>query len=395
MQLSKKKIVDFAWKAIDRICLVILLILALMSVEDTLRNYVTKKSNRSVNRIPISEQPTVSICFDDDEKNIWNRKMFSLGTEVNITYYIYDVKTKEIESILLWENENLVPNSNTDLIHVQKMQSCYKITAKTSSGKYKHQSHQERFLKVSFSPSIETSKVPKRLVYYFTSEMNSYSVESKVFYDGKVSKMIVGKDQLSFAMIDKTKQTKLLSEKSGCLDDSSFWNSFQQIFVPAVREKCLKPCNPRGLPQGELDLCKNIDDWNCAEEKFSKILKSNHKDLQKNPCVKLEFDVSIQQSNPLIVLPLGSSQGLIANTWKGEPMYVLGYSFLTPESITLEEDYLILSFLDMVGGVGGNLGLFIEFSFHGFILDIFFMCKAFVLKRVRQCKYQKGKDNHN
>ena len=390
MQLNKKKIVDIAWKAIDRICFIILLILALMSVEDTLRNYVAKKSNRSVDRIPISEQPTVSICFDDHEKKIWNRKMFLLGTEVNITYFIYDVKTKQIESILLWENENHFPDSNTDLIHVQKMQSCYKITAKTSSGEYMHQSHQERFFKVTFSPSIETNQLPKKLWYYFTSEMNSYGVESNVFYDGKESKINVLEDHLSLVMIDKTKQTKLLSEKSGCLDDSSFWKSFQQIFVPAVREKCLNACNPRGLPQGELDLCNSLEDWRCAEEEFSEIVRSSHKDLQKTPCVKLEFDVSLQQSNALIRIPPVSGYGLIANTWKGEPMYVLGYSFLAPESITLEEEYLVLSFLDMVGGVGGNLGLFIEFSFHGFIIDIFLLCKAFVLKRVRQCEYQKG-----
>ena len=387
MQLNKKKIVDIAWKAIDRICFVILLILALMSVEDTLRNYVTKKSNRSVDRIPIFEQPTVSICFDDNEKNVWNRKMYSLGTEVNITYYIYDVKTKETESILLHENENSMPNSNTDLIHVQKMQSCYKITAKTSSGDYKHQSHQERYFKISLSPLIERSQQPE-VWYYFTSEVNSYGVESKMFYDGKESKLMALVDMLVGVMIDETKQTKFLSEKSGCLNDSSFWKSLQQIFVPAVKEKCLNPCNPRGLPQGELELCESQEDWKCSEEEFTKILMSTNKDLQKTPCVTLEFDVSIQNTIALAAVYGSDLRAAIAASWNGEPTYVLGYSFLTPESTTLVEEYLVLSLLDIIGNVGGNLGLFVGFSFYDFIIKFCILCKAFLVKRMRKCKYQ-------
>ena len=74
-KLSKNQIVDIAWKVAYRTCFAILLILALVSVQDTLENYVAKKSNRSVDKIAISEQPAVSICFDDDkDKAVWDRK---------------------------------------------------------------------------------------------------------------------------------------------------------------------------------------------------------------------------------------------------------------------------------------------------------------------------------
>ena len=389
-KLSKKQIVDIAWKVAYRTCFAILLILALVSVQDTLENYVAKKSNRSVDKIPISEQPAVSICFDDDkDKNVWDRKMYALGTEVNITYHIYNIKTHQHEVILLKENDNFLPNSNTDLIHVQKMQSCYKIMAKTSNGEYHHQHHQERFFKVVFSNQLkETNQLPEKLTYYFTSEVNSYGVERNIFFEGKESKLMAVQDWLYAVMITETKETKLLSEKSGCSDDSSFWKSLQEIFVPAVKTKCLNPCNPSGLPDGELDLCKSSEDWQCAEEEFSKISKSNNAGLKKTPCSKVEFDANLQVDMPLqYASEASTSLGTVVGGWNfTEPTYLLMYSFLTPEAMVLDEEYLIVSFLDVIGIVGGNLGFFVNFCFYDFIVDFVLLCKTFILSKNSICK---------
>ena len=44
--------------------------------------------------------------------------------------------------------------------------------------------------------------------------------------------------------------------------------------------------------------------------------------------------------------------------------------FFNTYDVTVQEEYLIYGEVDLVGIIGGNLGLFIGFSFSGFINEI-------------------------
>ena len=39
---------------------------------------------------PLRGHPTITVCFDDQVGDVWSRKMFDLGSEMNITYEVLD-----------------------------------------------------------------------------------------------------------------------------------------------------------------------------------------------------------------------------------------------------------------------------------------------------------------
>ena len=65
-----------------------LTILAFALSLDTLGTYFLKRTSMSSENVPIAEHPSISICFGDQTVSPWDRKMYRLGTDFNITYYI-------------------------------------------------------------------------------------------------------------------------------------------------------------------------------------------------------------------------------------------------------------------------------------------------------------------
>ena len=70
-----------------------LLGLSIIFVEGIWMDYKEKKTSLTWDEEPIVDHPTTSFCFHDYSNvgNLMAHKMFSIGTDVNITY---DVKTK-------------------------------------------------------------------------------------------------------------------------------------------------------------------------------------------------------------------------------------------------------------------------------------------------------------
>ena len=44
--------------------------------------------------------------------------------------------------------------------------------------------------------------------------------------------------------------------------------------------------------------------------------------------------------------------------------------FSQPETMTYNEEYYVVPTLDLIGLIGGTLGMFVGFSFHGMFCDI-------------------------
>ena len=58
------------------------------------------------------------------------------------------------------------------------------------------------------------------------------------------------------------------------------------------------------------------------------------------------------------------------NGWETNPLIVMSYGFDLPESMTVREEYYTMPTLDLIGTVGGTMGMLIEFSIFGAIIEV-------------------------
>ena len=122
-----------------------------------------------------------------------------------------------------------------------------------------------------------------------------------------------------------------------------------------------------------------------------------------SPCTKLnykavELDDSEIKGIPTLIHPVDGSPGdyfvQTDNNWDGKPTVLFSYKYESPEVMEIHEQFIIMEFVDLIGVVGGTLGLFVGFSFLGFafqILDYFIVMtkklKMFYLeKRMKKVK---------
>ena len=183
------------------------------------------------------------------------------------------------------EKNNTIPELNGEIISLRKFKSAYKITS--SNPNYEHKNSQERVVQVVFSPEIEQEKLPPKVTFHFSSEENSYGVESQRYHDGGVFVTEIERGTKSaplepFAhVIIKPKLKRILQEKTGCSDES-YWEQFQLDYIAQVKENCPVPCASRGMPDTSVEVCQTLSEWTCSEKEFKRSLQISMKQTSKN-----------------------------------------------------------------------------------------------------------------
>ena len=86
----KKSVWDNSWISIKTAIFFLLAIISVLFVEGIWMDFKEKKTSLIWDEEPIADHPTFSVCFksDDSDMNIMTRKMFSIGTDINITYSV-------------------------------------------------------------------------------------------------------------------------------------------------------------------------------------------------------------------------------------------------------------------------------------------------------------------
>ena len=89
----KKSILDWSFVFIKTVVFFLFLALAIIFVEGIWMDFKEKKTSLTWDEEPIVDHPTTSFCFHDYRNvgNLMAHKMFSIGTDINITY---DINTK-------------------------------------------------------------------------------------------------------------------------------------------------------------------------------------------------------------------------------------------------------------------------------------------------------------
>ena len=86
----KKSVWDNSWISIKATIFFLLVIISIIFVEGIWMDFKEKKTSLTWDEEPIVDHPTFSVCFKDDgsDMNMMGMKMFSIGTDINITYSI-------------------------------------------------------------------------------------------------------------------------------------------------------------------------------------------------------------------------------------------------------------------------------------------------------------------
>ena len=90
MNLSKEKIWQYLEKTIDWCLFITFVIVSFALVQDVWLQYLSKKHSISWEEVPITELPTMTLCFGKEAENEWKAQMFDLGTDFNVTYFVND-----------------------------------------------------------------------------------------------------------------------------------------------------------------------------------------------------------------------------------------------------------------------------------------------------------------
>ena len=300
-----------------------------------------------------------------------------------IEQFSFDRLYVKLEGFEEGENYRIVtPGENNDYFKLayQKMRSCYKLTPIFNNYVHKKSTNFGSVI-MSFASHLEFPQ----LKVYISSEESSYGVEFGANFDGTPFELDV--KQLRYTILD-LKPTKSISleEKRRCSHES-FWTLMEPTFVDKVTDNCPKPCSPLGTPNRTLKLCETSEDWECANEIFSNTVNEYRK-IYTSPCTKLEYNGRIRQDISMLELP-DVFQGLTPNTKAA----FIAMSFEQPETVTINEEYLVYGVAEVIGAVGGTIGLFTGFHLHLILMEMISYLAGFSFKMMKKVASYGGNSN--
>ena len=148
----------------------------------------------------------------------------------------------------------------------------------------------------------------------------------------------------------KPQHTIYQNKASNCRAES-YYECFERIYLTNT-ENCSKKCTGYSLPS--LPNCKTNEKIKCSNDLYNRLFlniryQTNNGTQCPRPCTMFEY--------------LGEETWTtkLSNYFNGT--HGLAYQFDPPESVTVNEEYLIYDEVSMIGSVGGTLGMCIGFSF--------------------------------
>ena len=218
------------------------------------------------------------------------------------------------------------------------------------------------------------------MAIYFTSEENCYGISNHGWYDGKVVEHKLKLSHAHHLTIQEVTDYQNMNET--CSKDSFFQylvKRFSNINLDQVRQNHTfkdrygnacpfkSICSPMLLPfdsEAGITICDNDVDYYC----FDKILSDMKKEtLKSNYCKKIcnatEFKTIPDLERPLDG-PGSGSDAIVISVKFGFPDSSIDVRPSEPFK-TIKTEYLVVSWMSLLGNVGGTLGIFVGFSMTG------------------------------
>ena len=204
---------------------------------------------------------------------------------------------------------------------------------------------------------------PKGIKMNIASETNVYgTLLSDTFVEGNIVDFHwsndIGLKEITMMSLNQ-KNNQYLPETSNCTEISFYQCMADKVFGVITHEDCPKKCIPPfyqsilnlATNKTQFDLCKDHQSNKCLGEKITQRLQEELRleDCHRS-CIQIDYFAKVKNTNSL------------RRFWPEYMSKEICYRFETTV-VTIEEEYLIFGFPDMIGSVGGSLGLFLGFSF--------------------------------
>ena len=300
-------------------------------------------------------------------------------SDVNISYF--PTGTRFEKNLSIGENYFSLPGDNkTEVVSLESFESLYSSKKKYRDFRIIHSTP------IKFNPKglaganfkvyhtlrnsgEANSWENSHILFTFTSIKNSPGVK-KIWKDGKPLHLILSKN--TYTRIDmEAEQYNFLEQKGDCQQESFYECIVSELESSDDFERCSKKCIPivfSNLGKNySTPFCKN-DSGNeqyCAI-KIVQQLMSRH-DVESNcekSCSRLQYLGQIFRTQPL------NASG------NSNTIYEIVYR-IPNKNMYVSEEYLIYDEINVIGSVGGTLGMFIGFSMTGVVSWVFSKIRKF------------------
>ena len=362
-------------------------------VSEAWNDYRFGRTNLSFDEIPVEGHPTMVICLGHPTSP--NHLPLAWFEPEELYYFkgLYENFPISMRSMKLKFGDNYLDDEN---IVLKSVGYCYSITPKPLENYY-HKKQEVRYVKIVF-PNHGT-EIPGTIGNYYYQLFDAYALH--VFFTHEDNAPSIGMglhlqegEALEIKMIRqlfedlyaitelKTKKTQYIKEKTTCTDEKI---TVGPDLAQAVQENC--QCYPREFPielaNSGIPFCQDLNDegiigpfWVpqvCYKEVWRKFVKENSK---LEPCTKFEYT--------------GNFKLLPENAMFKETNFIIRYQFQQPETVLLIEEYYVMPTLDLIGLIGGTLGIFVGFSFYGTFADALSLILSIAKKMTNPGKTYKG-----
>ena len=270
----------------------------------------------------------------------FNRKAhYNLGRDFTIS--VSDtVLDKKFNQVIKDETELIV---EVDKLLTLWTGTCFKISINLTKGEIERLSF---VLKFSLSLSKKDTPTPE---IYLTSEANAYGILGITWLDGNELKFPIEGHHTNL----KIKATKhiFLDDHSNCTT-RSFNSCITKTIYDNVPFNCSRTCLPITVPEKPkyfIPTCQDIEEFKCMRSKVHEILYHSSKERCHTNCTTFEYTGKITYK---VDQRVGDVPKVIEWTY-----------FFESKNIEVHEEYLVTGPSELIGYVGGTLGLFIGFSF--------------------------------
>ena len=357
-----------------------LLAISLVFVERSIKDYLSNVTSYSVSRehISLADLPTLTMClqFDDTHEKFVYGKDFVIDFKLserkeNSVALTLNKSLETIFSVVLHLSElrqaRLVEQEH-ETNSFSNMWQCYKLSP-TWNGR-EELDFANFSAKVGFTFS-NASDIPDSIDVWVTSEQNSYGIVQENWFDGKVefpSVTLYPRGYINKVM-KIVEVTEYQNIESLCSHDSYF-ECLAKRFVKLDSQstelsncQSYKICSPFSLPFGKEDmipLCQNNNERNCFERLLMKI-EEDQQEHCKQSCRIMEFrtEYDMRKSSKLDAKNKCSLEYKFAL-----PQSSTNLRFRTPFKV-VKTEYFVMSWMALVGTVGGTMGMFVGFSVFG------------------------------
>ena len=366
-------------------------VLALKFCKENIYDYMGGKTQYcEIQREPLTliDLPTLALCLPPAEfiyPPEYKQTGYILGENINILAKLHE---KDEKTVQLQINESVTTlyglAIQTNLVQqtLHRKLPCFKISTNwNGSGRVNLRNFGIQ-LKFTFNTTFdveqkfkESKKIHKSLNAYFTSGENAYGIAWGRWFDGDQGhkSLINGK---AVRILEATEYQNL---ESACTSESYYECLARRLFNFDLenidKQKLINGsvcptamltnviCSTIPLPRVgsfEIPMCETDTQKACFEEILQK-LRSSQETECKRSCTVLEFEIGTYMPH---ILGEKKSNEFTTGYLFDKSRWVRGLRSETVQKI-IRKEYLINSFISLVGTIGGTLGMFVGLSIMG------------------------------